>query len=111
MAQVGDFIVSMIDDGLGLVTIWIEYEVDAVFDKGDADGPSPTSVTPQRWAIMDTRRTEARDARPEIMGFTPLANQMTLDPASIVWNNLTPPQKALVGQRLVLSLLHDDRVT
>ena len=106
MAVVGDRLVSFINIERGFVTLWVEYEVDAV----NATTGRVSDLTPKRWAIRDQRRTGARDQRP-IMGLTPRANQYTTDPAAINWQNLNNPQQAAYkNQGLHIALTADDRV-
>ena len=103
---VGEVLVTSINMRDGFLWLWLRSEVLTV--TGDNHTATFTD-----WAILDNRRTEAKDARPVIAGFpTPRANQMTLDPNEIVWNKLNNPQAAALDAtaNIVVSIVPDDLV-
>ena len=107
---VGEILDTSINMHDGFLILWLRAEVLTV----DPVSGNYTSTFTD-WAIHDNRRTEAKDARPVIAGFTPRANQMTLDPGSIVWNKLNNPQATALDAEaatngISVSIVPDDLV-
>ena len=65
VVTVGEVLTTSINMRDGFLWLWVRSEVLTVTD----DGYTSTYTD---WAVLDSRRGDARDARPVIAGFTPL---------------------------------------